>query len=69
MNDDELGKLLRTARPPTKHDPARGRLWLLLMERVNERPRWSLLDVGLGVAAAAALLLSPDGLWLLAYHL
>jgi RNA polymerase sigma-70 factor (ECF subfamily) len=41
----------------------------LRASRLHEQPRWSLLDVSLGVAAAVALLLFPERLWLLLHHL
>jgi hypothetical protein len=69
MTDDELEKHLREALAPTSDSPARRDLWPALMQRLDERPRWSLIDVGLGIAAAVALLISPDRLWLIAFHL
>jgi hypothetical protein len=38
------------------------------VERLEQKPRWSVLDVGLGAAAAAAFLMFPESLWIL-YHL
>jgi hypothetical protein len=69
MTDDELGKLLRTARPPTEDAAARRDLWPAVVKRLNERPRWSLIDIGLATGAAAAVLVVPQWLWLLVYHL
>ena len=69
MNDDQLGKLLRAALPPTQDSAARRDLWPSIVQRLNERPRWSLIDVALGAAAAAALLMFPEWLRLLVYHL
>jgi hypothetical protein len=69
MTDDELEKYLREALRPTSDGPARRDLWAALMKRLEERPRWSLIDVGLGIAVAVVLLISPDRLWLIAYHL
>ena len=69
MTDDELGRLLRAARPPIRDSAARRDLWPPLVERLNRRPRWSLLDLGLGTAAAVALLMFPERLGLLMYHL
>jgi hypothetical protein len=48
---------------------ARRDLWPPLVARLKERPRWSLIDVGLAAAAAVALLMFPEWLWLLAYHI
>jgi hypothetical protein len=69
MTDDELERHLREALRPTADGPARRDLWAALTKRLDERPRWSLIDVGLTIAVAVALLISPDRLWLLAYHL
>lgn len=66
--DDALGKLLREARPPIRDDAPRRDVWPSLVERLDERTRWSLTDVGLGIAAVVALLMFPGWLWLL-YHL
>ena len=69
MNDERLGQLLRAALPPTADSGARRDLWPSLVERLNVRPRWSLIALGLGIAAAIALLLFPEWLGPLAYHL
>jgi hypothetical protein len=37
--------------------------------RFEQAPRWSYLDLGLAAAAAVALAVFPEWLWLLAYHL
>ena len=69
MTDERLQKLLRAALPPTEDVGARHDLWRSLAQRLDEKPRWSVLDVALGAAAAVALLLFPEWLWLLVYHL
>jgi len=69
MTDDRLGQLLRAVLPPTQDSAAPRDLWPSLVERLNERPRWSLIDLGLGAAAAAALLMFPEWLGPLVYHL
>lgn len=69
MTGDRLGKLLREALPPTEASASRHDVWPLLVERLAESSRWSLIDIGLGVAAAVSLLLFPEWLWLLVYHL
>jgi hypothetical protein len=69
MTDEGLEKRLRAALPPTRDVSARHDLWPALARRLDEKPRWSVLDIGLGVAAAVALLLFPEWLWLLVYHL
>jgi hypothetical protein len=69
VTDERLEKLLRAALPPTQDVAARHDVWPSLAQRLDEKPRWSVLDVGLGAAAAVALLLFPEWLWLLVYHL
>jgi hypothetical protein len=66
---EKLGELLRAALPPTEEVSPRHDVWPALTRRLDQKPRWSVLDVGLAAAAAAALLLFPEWLWLLVYHL
>jgi hypothetical protein len=70
MTDDErLERLLRSAlRPVATPGPSRD-LWPLVVERSRSPVAWSWLDVGLAVVVATVLLLFPNWLWLLAYHL
>jgi hypothetical protein len=69
MRDERLERLLRAALPPTEDVSPRNDAWPAIARRLDEKPRWSVLDVSLGVAAAVALLLFPESLWLLVYHL
>ena len=69
MNDEGLAERLRAALPPTRDESVRRDLWPALVARLEERPRWSLLDLGLCAAVAGALLLFPEWLGLLVYHL
>lgn len=66
---DDLEQRLRSALPPTNDEVARRDLWPAVVERLNVRPRWSLLDLGLGAAAAIALRLFPEALAPLLHHL
>lgn len=66
---DQLAERLRAALPPTRDVAVPRDLWPSLVERLQERPRWPLLDLGLCAAVAAALLAFPEWLWLLVYHL
>ena len=70
MNDHErLQQLLRRALPSvTGHRPSRD-LWPAVAAHLETRPGWSRFDVGLGVAVAIALVLFPEALWFIAYHL
>jgi hypothetical protein len=69
MTDDRLQELLRGAMPPVDRAEPSPDAWPSLLSRLDQPPRWSLFDVGLAAAAAVALLLNPEWLWLLAYHL
>lgn len=69
MTDDRLEKLLRDALLPTQPSASRRDVWPLLAERLDEKPRWSLIDIGLSAAVVVSLLLFPEWLWLLVYHL
>ena len=69
MTDERLAERLRAARPPIQDTGVPRDLWPSLAARLEERPRWSPLDVGLCAAVAAALMMFPDWLWLLVYHL
>jgi hypothetical protein len=68
--DDRLERLLRSAVPPTiaAARPSRD-LWPAIVHCRRAPVRWSWLDLGLAVVVAVALLMFPDRLWLLAYHL
>jgi hypothetical protein len=69
MTDDRLGELIRAGMPPTRDETASHDLWPSVLTRIDGPPRWSLLDVGLAAAVAVSLLLFPDWLWVIAYHL
>jgi hypothetical protein len=69
MTDHRLGELLRAAMAPVDDSVSRRDVWPDLVARVERRAPWTMLDVGLAVAAACALLMFPEWLWLLVYHL
>ena len=69
MNDDRLGQLLRAALLPTQDSSPQRDLWPSLEARLDERTRWSLIDVGLGIAALLALVIFPEWLLPLVYHM
>jgi hypothetical protein len=70
MTDDErLRELLRAAlHAGVDRDPSRD-LWPRVLHRIEAPVRWSLLDISLAAVVAIALLMFPDWLLLLAYHL
>ena len=69
MTDDTLQVLLKHALPPSAADGPWRDVWPDLVARIDAAPRWSLLDLSLAAAVAIALILFPEGFWLLAYHL
>jgi hypothetical protein len=70
MTDDErLKHLLHRALPPvTGRRPSRD-LWPAVVERMGTRPGWSAFDISLAVAITICLVIFPEALWLIAYHL
>ena len=69
MTDERLGELLRAAMPPSGTDDSLRDLWPSLASRLDRGPAWSFVDVGLAAAVAITLLMFPEWLWVLAYHL
>lgn len=70
MTEDwSLEDLLRAALPPVPAGRPSRDLWPAVLSRCQARPAWSWLDLGLAAGVAAGLLLFPEWLWLLAYHL
>jgi hypothetical protein len=70
MTDDErFQQLVRSAiRPVAAVGPSRD-LWPAIVSRGRAHARWSWLDLGVAAAIAVSLVMFPDALWLLAYHL
>ncbi len=70
MSDaDRFEHLLRAALPPVAGGEPGGDLWPRVVERLDARPPWSWVDAGLAAVVAVTLLMFPEGLFLLAYHL
>ena len=68
MSNERLQELLRAAMPPVEDERPRD-VWPAVEERLDRGPRWSLLDLGLAAAVVVALLLNPEWIWVIAYHL
>ena len=69
IDDRRLQHLLRAAvRPVADGEPSRD-LWPLVVSRVQAPMRRSWLDVSLAAAVAVVLLIFPEWLLVLAYHL
>ena len=69
MTDERLKDLVKAALPPSQIDGPAKDVWPRIESRLHQRPQWSYMDLGLAAAAATALLVFPEWLWLLAYHL
>jgi hypothetical protein len=68
-DDDLLRHLLRSALPPRAAlGPSRD-LWPLVVNRIEAPAEWSWLDIGLAAIVALVLVMFPQWLLLLAYHL
>ena len=66
---DRLARLLRSALPrPAASVPSRD-LWPSIAHRSRAWQGVSWLDIGIAAGAGIFLLIFPDWLWLLAYHL
>jgi hypothetical protein len=70
MNHDEpLQGLLRSALAvPGDQPPARD-LWPVVVERIVRPQTWTWIDMAVAAVVATALLLFPEGIFLLSYHL
>jgi hypothetical protein len=69
IDDDRLRQLLRSALPPPTGSSPSGDLWPRVLRRIETSPGWSWLDMSLAAMVAVTLLMFPEGLFLLAYHL
>ena len=69
MTDDEIARLLRNTILPASADRTHRDLWPNVRQRLDEHPSWGWLDATLATALVVVLVLFPDWLSLLAYHL
>jgi hypothetical protein len=70
MSDhDRFGDLVRSAIPPMAPARPSRDLWLAIVDRGRAPLQWSWIDLGVAAAVGIALLMFPDWLWILAYHL
>ena len=66
---DRLADLLRAALPPVVAGEPDPDLWPRVVERLDSSSTVSWVDLGLIALVAITLLLFPEALFLLAYHL
>ena len=70
MNDDErLRQLLRSALAASGDRRGANDLWPQVVERMQRRPGWTWIDMAVAAIVATGLLLFPESLFLLSYHL
>jgi hypothetical protein len=68
-DDDRLRQLLQSALPKTSDEGPSRDLWPLLASRIDRTHSWPWLDLSLAAAVAIVLLVFPEWLLLLLYHL
>ncbi len=66
---DRLQRLLRSTFPPVAASGPSRDLWPSIVRPEQAPQHISWVDIGLGAIVAIGLLIFPDWLWLLAYHL
>jgi hypothetical protein len=70
MTDDErLQQLLRTAFPSPGDRRGANDRSPAVVDRLQQRPEWTWIDLALAAGVATALLLFPESLFVLSYHL
>jgi len=69
IEEKRLARLLRSAFPPTAALSPTHDLWPAVVDHSYAKDAWSWIDLGVAAAAALALVLFPNLLWLFAYHL
>jgi hypothetical protein len=69
INDDQFSQLLRMALPAADATVPSRDLWPAVVRRSEERTEVSSADWSLAVLVAIVLLIFPEWLWFLAYHM
>jgi hypothetical protein len=70
MNDDErLQQQLWSALPSSADRRGANDLWPSVVERLQQRPGWTWIDMAVAALVATALLLFPESVFVLSYHL
>ena len=68
-DSDRFEHRLRAVLPPTVAGDPDHNLWTRVVDRLDAPRQWSWVDLSLAAMVAIALLMFPEGLFLLAYHL
>jgi hypothetical protein len=69
IEDDDLRAWLRVALPRVDEDKPPRDLWPMVVQRGRAGAPWSWFDTGVAAVVATVLLLFPDWIWVLAFHL
>ncbi len=70
MNDDQrLQQLLRSALAASDVRRGTNDLWLSVVERMQQRPGWTWIDMAVAALVATAILMFPESVFVLSYHL
>ena len=69
MTDERLKTLLTGALPRADADGPAHDLWPAVASRCEATPRWSYLDLSLAAAVILVLVMFPEWIWLLVYHM
>jgi len=68
-DDDRLRQLLQSALPKTSDEGPSRDLWPLLASRIERPAPWAWVDLSLAAVVAIVLLVFPEWLLFLLYHL
>jgi len=68
-DDDRLQRLLRSSLKPVAHQKPSRDLWPLVVNRIQTPAGWTWFDLSLAAVVMIVLLIFPEWLSLLAYHL
>ena len=69
IEDERLEQLLRSSLPPAAASGPSRDLWPLIVSRSQTPAGWRRLDISIAAVAIIVLLMFPDWLWLVVYHL
>jgi hypothetical protein len=69
MDDNELMSVVRSAFPPAADAGPWRDLWPRVVDRVQSRPEADWIDLALAAVVAVLLVIFPEWLSVLAYHL
>jgi hypothetical protein len=69
MSNEQLRRLLQSALPPPAPAAHPRNAWPMIAARLDSRPAWTMFDLALAGGIVIALLMVPQALFVLAWHL